>query len=153
MDNFLLVAGLGACAVGEYPLTNQPGSAPIPELRAAMLQLIANGYPKLSVVAKRIGITPRTLQRRLNAARTSYTELANELRFELAKKLLQDPHMKISNVATELGFKNHSGFCRAFRSWSGMTALAYRAQLQDTGAQGRSPSAKAPITVSSAPRW
>lgn len=101
---------------------------PIREIRVAILQLLANGYPKLSIVADQIGIKQRTLQRRLTAAGTSYTELVNELRFELAKKLLQDNDTRISTIASELGFGNHSGFCRAFHSWSHMTPREYRAR-------------------------
>lgn len=101
---------------------------PIREIRVAILQLLAHGYPKLSVVADEVGIKQRTLQRRLTAAGTSYTELVNELRFELAKKLLQDNDTRISAIASELGFGNHSGFCRAFHSWSNMTPREYRAR-------------------------
>jgi len=104
-------------------------TTPIHEIRVAILELLAGGYPKLAQVAEQVDMAPRTLQRRLATLGTSYTELVNDLRFDLAAKLLRDQEMKISKVASELGFANHSGFCRAFNSWSGMTPRQYRVQF------------------------
>ena len=109
---------------------NKHHSGPIREIRTTILQLLPNGYPKLSVVANLVGISRRTLQRRLMMIGTTYTNLVNELRFDLADELLQNDEMKISKIATELGFVNHSGFCRAFRGWSGMTPRQYRSRMQ-----------------------
>ncbi len=102
---------------------------PLREMRAAILHFLGRGYPQLGHVAERVGITQRTLQRRLAAAGTSYTQLVNELRFGLAAKLLEDPAVPIASIASEAGFANHSGFSRAFHSWTGMTPRRYRSQL------------------------
>jgi len=80
-------------------------------------------------VAKKVGIQQRTLQRRLSAAGTSYTQLVNEVRFDLVTKLLEDPHVPIASIASKAGFALHSGFSRAFTAWTGMPPSQYRSQL------------------------
>ena len=95
-------------------------------------------------VVERVGITQRTLQRRLSAAGTSYTQLVNELRFGLAAKLLEDPTVPIASIATEAGFANHSGFSRAFHSWTGMTPRQYRSQLLTRSIQRTGPKSTLP---------
>ena len=114
----------------------QPPALPLREVRAAILHFLGQGYPRLEQVADNVGITQRTLQRRLSAAGTSYTQLVNELRFGLAAKLLQDSMVPIATVAKRAGFANHSGFSRAFHAWTGMTPRQYRAQLLTRTAKG-----------------
>lgn len=102
----------------------------IEEIRNTIEDMLQQGYPPLSAVANRLGVAQRTMQRRLAAEGTSYTDLLNELRFELAAKMLADPRTKISSIASAAGFANHSGFTRAFHQWAGVTPRQYRANLQ-----------------------
>ena len=69
-------------------------------------------------MAEKLGIQRRTLQRRLSAAGTSYTQLVNEVRFDLVTKLLEDPDVPIGSIASKAGFANHSGLSRAFNDWT-----------------------------------
>ena len=117
---------------------------PLREIRAAILHFLGKGYPRLGQVAERVGITQRTLQRRLSSAGTSYTQLVNELRFGLAAKLLEDPTVPIASIASEAGFANHSGFSRAFHSWTGMTPRQYRSQLLTRSIQRTGPQSALP---------
>lgn len=110
---------------------------PLREIKAAILYFLGRGYPRLEQVADNVGITQRTLQRRLSAAGTSYTQLVNELRFGLAATLLDDSTVPIASVAKQSGFANHSGFSRAFHAWAGMTPRQYRAQLLTRTARSR----------------
>jgi AraC-like DNA-binding protein len=80
-------------------------------------------------VANKIGISQRTLQRRLSAAGTSYTQLVHELRFDLATKLLENPHVPLASIASKAGFARYTGFCRAVKAWTGMPPHQYRSQL------------------------
>ena len=59
---------------------------------------------------------------------TSFSELLRELRKQLARDYLIDPHHQLSEVAYLLGFSDQSNFTRAFRSWSGVTPARYRDQ-------------------------
>lgn len=107
----------------------QSSALPLEMVSATILDSLGHGYPRLDQVAEKVSIKPRTLQRRLAAAGTSYTQLVNELRFEFAAKLLENPVVPIASVAKQAGFGNHSGFSRAFCAWTGVTPSQYRAQL------------------------
>ncbi len=82
-------------------------------------------------------LRPSTLQRHLTAAGTSYTQLVNEVRFDLVTKLLEDPSVPIASVASKAGFADHSGFTSAFNAWAGMTPSEYRSQLLTRGVRGK----------------
>ncbi len=66
---------------------------PLRKIRATILHLLGHGHPYLDEVAEKVGISGRTLERRLSAARTSYTQLVNEVRFSPVIKLLEKPHV------------------------------------------------------------
>ena len=100
----------------------------IADLRMIVMRLMPLGYPKLERVAREMNVARRTLQRRLAEAETSYTELVNEARMELAEQMLRDRSRSISSIAQLTGFANHSGFSRAFHRWRGMTPRAFRAK-------------------------
>ena len=72
---------------------------PIREIRVAIRQSLSSGCPKIASVAEQVGITQRTLQRRLSMIGTTYTTLVSELRLDLAEKLLRDKARKISKNA------------------------------------------------------
>ena len=104
----------------------QESTLAVSQLRRVVLELLASGYPKLEKVAAEVGMTQRTLQRRLAMAGTSYSELVNEARFQLASELLRDRRVPIASIATVVGFANHSGFSRAFHRRTGITPRQYR---------------------------
>ncbi len=102
---------------------------PLRKIRATIRYFPGHGYPNVEQVAEKLGIQRRTLQRRLSAAGTSYTQLVNEVRFDLVTKLLEDPDVPIASIASKAGFATHSALCRAFNAWAGMTPSQYRSQL------------------------
>jgi AraC-like DNA-binding protein len=65
-------------------------------------------------------------QKKLKAAGTSYQELLDETRTELAKHHLSDPDMSVDEVAYMLGFSDCSNFTRAFKRWLGVSPREYR---------------------------
>src|SRR5215211_407336 len=80
-------------------------------------------------VAHLLAIHRRTLTRRLNAQGTAYRQVANAVRFEIARQLLAEPNMTIAQIAAMLKFSEPGAFTRAFRRWSGgQTPSAWRAQ-------------------------
>ncbi len=109
---------------------------PLRKLRATIRQFPGHGYLRIEQVAKKVGITQRTLQRRLSASGTSYTQLVHELRFGLATKLLENPHVPIASIASKAGFARYTGFCRAVKAWTGMPPSQYRSQLLTRSIQG-----------------
>lgn len=72
-----------------------------------------------SSVARSLGVTPRTLARRLAAEGTSFRALFDAARREEAVRLLSHPGVSVTSVALELGFSDSSTFSRAFRRWYG----------------------------------
>ncbi len=76
-----------------------------------------------------IHITERTLIRHLKERHTSYKLILKKERQEYAQRLLKDARYTIYNVAEILGYAESANFCRAFKTWSGVTPTYYRQQL------------------------
>jgi AraC-like DNA-binding protein len=85
--------------------------------------------PQMQAVARSLGISVRSLRRRLDEEGVSYTGLLNEARATLAKRMLDDPHRSIYETAFAMGFSDPSAFHRAFKRWTGMTPTQYRHSL------------------------
>jgi len=85
---------------------------------AAMLPLCS---PGADGVAEQLGISPRTLRRRLAQEHTSYQRIVDQVRNERALRYLVDEKRSIDEVAFLLGFSDHSAFIKAFRRWTGKT--------------------------------
>jgi len=68
----------------------------------------------------------RTLSRRLEDFGTSFQELVDEVRFEIARQMLEDTSLEVGQIAEALGYARASAFTRAFRRWSGTTPAAWR---------------------------
>jgi AraC-like DNA-binding protein len=80
--------------------------------------------PSLVEVARELGLTPRTLQRRLKAESTTYRTVLDQARLELAgRALLQSA--PTARVAESLGFSEPAAFQRAFKRWTGTTVRKY----------------------------
>jgi AraC-like DNA-binding protein len=92
--------------------------------------LLRDSTPGATGVAARLKMSVRTLNRALAGEGTSYREVLNQLRHELACGYLADPHISTGEVAFLLGFSELSAFYRAFRRWTGTTPLAFRHALQ-----------------------
>ena len=91
-------------------------------LRSALLA----GRPSLPKIGLALGLHPRTLQRRLRAEGTSYRELLNEVRLELACLQLTEDHSSIARIAERLGYGATAAFTKAFHRWAGVPPSAYR---------------------------
>ncbi len=101
------------------------------DIAAQVRQLLAPRLPKceasLKHVAAGLGVTPRTLQRRLASADFCFQQLLDETRRELAQVYLRDPALSALDVALLLGYAEQSSFTRAFRGWFGTTPTNWRA--------------------------
>jgi AraC-like DNA-binding protein len=93
-----------------------------------ILRLMLNQQPPSSeMIAERLGISSRTLQRKLSKEGTQYKDVLNELRYELAMYFLKNTKLTLENIAYELGYAEARSFYRSFKQWTGETAGAYRA--------------------------
>jgi AraC-like DNA-binding protein len=83
-------------------------------------------------IAGRLAVHPRTLSRRLHSVGAGFQDLVDEARFEMARQLLAQIGIPLSQVAAALGYSEASAFTRAFRRWSGQTPTAWRANQIST---------------------
>jgi AraC-like DNA-binding protein len=86
-------------------------------VREVLLENIAK-QPNIETVAKHLRSTERTLRRQLSAQQTSFRELFDELRMQLAVKYLRDTDMTGEDIAGAIGFSDAANFRRAFRRWT-----------------------------------
>ena len=84
-------------------------------------------------VAEMFAIHRRTLSRRLKEGGAGYRRISNEIRFELARQLLEDTEVPLGQIAAALDYSEASAFTRAFRRWSGETPTAWRARHHREG--------------------
>jgi AraC-like DNA-binding protein len=77
-------------------------------------------------VARSLGMTKRTLARKLSDEGADFTEVLQQLRRELAVRYLDDPKLHISKIAWLLGFNDVSAFTHAFKRWTGKTPSQMR---------------------------
>jgi AraC-like DNA-binding protein len=107
---------------------NVPADALRPNVENAIAALLPHGHANLERVAQRLGITPRTLRRRLRAENLSFARLQREVRTALAKRYLAERNVPISRIAWLLGYSEISTFSHAFKRWTGHTPRAVRSQ-------------------------
>lgn len=95
-------------------------------LRRMIQPYLNGGRIDVSFAAELAGISTRTLQRKLKRNGSSYSQIVQEARFELARSCLDEPGMKIIDVAMMAGYESPQHFSRAFRRFNGVTPSQYR---------------------------
>jgi len=81
-------------------------------------EALAEGDDSSSAIAGKLGVSERTLLRRLQELGYQHRELQRAARFHRARKLLAERDMDIAEVGRQTGFSDVSGFSRAFRRWA-----------------------------------
>jgi AraC-like DNA-binding protein len=94
--------------------------------------LLAKGEPSLDEVARAVGMSGRTLQRRLNEEGAPFADLVDDVRKELALIHVRDVARSLDDVAGLLGYAGSRPFQRAFKRWTGMTPLEYRRASEES---------------------
>lgn len=101
--------------------------APWRQRVCALLQSTTGMAPSLDEAARHLGVSARTLKRRLAASGTSYSELSEQSgRARAQEQLLHDETKSIEAIAEQLGYADAPSFIRAFRRWTGMTPARFR---------------------------
>lgn len=103
-----------------------PGDGLVQQLRTTLLSSLQDGPPSAESLAQGMGITRRTLTRRLAAHGTTYTKLLAEVRLHAAEGYLTSTDHSVDDIAFLLGFSESSAFVRAFQRGHGMGPAAYR---------------------------
>ena len=105
-----------------------PGPQIVDDVRQTMLSVPGNRSLHLAGVAKEMMVSTRTLERRLHEAGTSFRDIANEVRMQLAAQYVALGTMSSDQISRTLGYSQPSAFFRAFKRWFGMTPKQYRAR-------------------------
>jgi AraC-like DNA-binding protein len=94
--------------------------------RAKTIRALGDGGASLVSLARALGTSSRSLQRALAARGTTYQQVLDEARRDLALRYVADPGRPLGEIAPLLAFSRTSAFHRAFRRWTGRTPMAYR---------------------------
>jgi AraC-like DNA-binding protein len=112
----------------EAALTDRRGN--VSQLRTrvdnAISSLLPHGRVVVDDVARSLGMSKRTLARKLSDEGLNFTEILQQLRRDLAGRYLDDPKLHISKIAWLLGFHEVSAFTHAFKRWTGKTPSQIR---------------------------
>jgi AraC-like DNA-binding protein len=104
------------------------------DVRREVAAQLASDRARLDDVAAALALTPRTLQRKLADAGTSFQAVHDAARQALAEALLRDSRLNLTDVAYMLGYREQSSFNRACRDWFGNTPARTRERLRDESA-------------------
>jgi len=105
--------------------------------RAVIVRHLQDGEPRRPKISTILGMSERTLQRRLAAEGTSFQGLLDDTRRELARHYLGQRSVSLADIAYLLGFSNQRSFFRASRRWFSSSPRHYRVRLLTEGS-GRS---------------
>ena len=91
---------------------------------------LVHGKPSVQGIAKHMGMSSRSFQRKLAENGTTFSGLLGDVRKELAGSYLKEPDLNVTDVALLLGFQESSSFTVAFRQWYDSTPIEYRRQYR-----------------------
>ncbi|PZQ22460.1 MAG: AraC family transcriptional regulator [Sphingopyxis macrogoltabida] len=90
-------------------------------VHAALLEGLPSGLITVEAIATKLGLSKRTLQRRIEAEGTNFQDILKGTREALARHYLQKTRLPIAEISFLLGFDEPNSFHRAFRAWTGST--------------------------------
>jgi len=91
----------------------------LPKVERTVMDLLPQGQARAKVIAEQLGLSDRTLTRRLSDLGTSFDGILDRLRRQLALKYVTGSDLSLTQVAFLLGYANQSAFTLAFRRWTG----------------------------------
>lgn len=97
------------------------------QVYAAIVASLPGGQTRLASIAESLGLSPRTLQRKLSEAGSTFQQVLDQARFELAKEYLKRQELNLVDIAFLLGYQEQSAFNHAFKEWAGINPGAWRA--------------------------
>lgn len=109
----------------ESRLKQKENASPLDAIRNEITHQLGGGSPNVDSVALALNLSSRSLQRRLQSANTSFSQLLASVRHNLAKQYL-DAGLPLNEVAFRLGYTETGNFNRAFTGWQGCSPKAYK---------------------------
>ena len=98
-------------------------------VRSALTELIPGGACAIEDVAAKIGMSKRTLQRKLNEEQTTFQRQLNNTREMLALHYIRNTDISTNDIAYFLGYQELNSFLRAFAVWTGMSVTEYKKRI------------------------
>jgi AraC-like DNA-binding protein len=99
----------------------------VSRVRQAIVENLPNGECTREIVASLLSMSPTTLQSKLAKRETSFHDLLDTTRMELARSYAQQSALSVTEMAFLLGFSDTSNFARAFKRWTGVSPTDFRA--------------------------
>ena len=93
-----------------------------------IMEELEGGDPSLPKIARRMALSPRTLQRRLELEGSSFGDVLDRTRRELSEAYMKQRDLALTEIAYLLGFSEQSAFTRAFQRWYGVAPSQYRSE-------------------------
>jgi AraC-like DNA-binding protein len=81
---------------------------------------------KFELVAQNLNTSPRTLRRKLREENSSFRQVVDELRRDMAIRYLHDTNLTVEEIAETLGFSDTANFRQAFRRWTKTTPREFK---------------------------
>jgi AraC-like DNA-binding protein len=130
------------------------GRTLVNDVRVALSETMCGARPAIADVAKSLGMSARTMQRRLGELGTTYQDVLDDVRRRSARRLLANTDLGNGEIAFALGFEEVNSFMRAFHAWEGTTPAKWRARarVRPDASQKKPRSAKAPRRAARASR-
>jgi AraC-like DNA-binding protein len=105
------------------------------DTRAAIRRALPSGGLTIDSLADELGISRRTLQRRLSAQGSSFKRMLQIVREDQSQRYLEDPRLAITEIALLLGYSDQASFSNAFKMWCGCAPSEYRQRSNSIGKQ------------------
>jgi AraC-like DNA-binding protein len=100
-------------------------------VRSLAVAGLAGDEMDMETVARKLHMSVATLRRRLKQEGTTLRQIVDEVRFDLAKRYLRRPDLAISEIAYRLGFSHVNAFHKAFKRWTDIAPVDYRARVRE----------------------
>lgn len=110
--------------------TSESVTSFVAQVREAVFAELGPTGPSLSQVATRISMSTRVLQRRLSEEGTTFRDVVESVRAQVACARLAQTRTRLDTLANDLGYSDVGGFVRAFKRWTGHTPNSYRRQRE-----------------------
>jgi AraC-like DNA-binding protein len=96
------------------------------QVKVALIDRLPSGPVSKEQLSEALGVSVRTLQRKLADEGTSFKQLLDETRRDLAEGYIKNPQVSIGEITYLLGFSEVSNFSRAFKRWTGLAPAEFR---------------------------
>ena len=103
-------------------------------VKEKILERLPSGRPGQAEIAAELNMSLRNLQRKLQAEGTSFRDLLEEIRKDLAIRFIRDSQRPIGAISYSLGYSEPANFTRSFRGWTGISPRRYREKMRGEGA-------------------